>query len=203
MRVGPGSLLFAVGVVAAGAACRRSRAAETGGSFELRWTGSDTGRMAGRGTADWCGPGRYFALRGIQGDTGVGVAIYPKDSAAPGRYPVRPPVRADSAARPTAAVVVRWFGETAIEGFQAESGTVVLEAGGGAGAGSPRRLSGRLEARAAATGPGKRDTLTLTGAFSGVEVGPAKPGCADRDTLRRAGEQQLEHPEADTLPEGD
>ncbi len=69
--MGHAVLLLAAGAAGAGAglaasACRRPTPAEAGGRFEARWAGADTGRMAGRGTAEWCGSGRYLAVRGIR-----------------------------------------------------------------------------------------------------------------------------------------
>jgi hypothetical protein len=91
-----------------------------------RWTGTDSGRIDSPASAEWCDSLGLLEIRALAGDTGIGVAIYPKGALHPGRYPVVRPEAADTS-RPAAAVALRWFAETSIRGFKAESGAVVLE----------------------------------------------------------------------------
>jgi hypothetical protein len=92
-------------------------------------------------------------------------------------------------------VALRWFLQTAVQGFQGDSGELTLERGG-RGA-----LAGRLTTRARAiSGNGQ---LFITGSFEGVEPVPAPPGCAGTppDTARAdsaaSGADTLDHGDVD------
>ena len=85
------------------------------------------------------------------------------------RIPVRPPAAADSMP-PSSAIGLRWFSQTAVRGFQSDSGKLSLTR---AADGS---LSGQFKAAAhPVTGKGP---LTLTGSFSGLRERPATRGCS-------------------------
>ncbi len=136
--------------------------------LEADWTGSDTGKLSGRATAEWCDSLRVLEIRAVRGDSGVAVALYPADSVVADSYPVLPPARADSTP-PAAAVGLRWFAETTVEGFRGDSGAVVVEAA------ASGRLSGRFLAHLrSVTGVGR---LTLRGTFRDLPVVPAARGC--------------------------
>jgi hypothetical protein len=147
--------------------------------LDLRWTGTDEGKISSQATAEWCGLLRLLEIRGIRGDTGVALAIYPVDTLVPGKYLVKDPSRADSL-RPAAGVAVRWATRTSIRGFQGESGSVVFER---AGSGP---LSGRLQALArSATDTGR---INITGTFQNLSVRTSTRGCVrpPRDSTRDA-----------------
>ena len=133
----------------------------------VAWTGSDTGAMAARVVAEWCDSLRALEIRAIQGDSGLAVVLYPRDSVSADSYPVLLPDRADST-RPSAAVGARWFAETSIKGYQGDRGAVVLEGANG-------RVSGRLSARMRSVSDGSR--LELEGTFQGVPIVPAPRAC--------------------------
>ncbi len=141
----------------------------TGPRLEAIWTGADTAALGAPATAKWCDSLRMLEIVAIAGDTGIGIAVYPSDSIASGRYRVRPPATADSLP-PAAAVGLRWFSETAVQGFQGDSGEVTLtRTPGGV-------LSGRFTAAARAiVGNGR---LTLTGSFDDLRAIPATRGCS-------------------------
>lgn len=136
--------------------------------LEADWTGSDTGRLSGRATAEWCDSLRVLEIRAVRGDSGVAVALYPADSVLADSYPVLPPARADSAP-PGAAVGLRWFAETAVEGFRSDSGAVVVESAGTGG------ITGRFVAYVRSVSGA--DRLALRGRFRDVPVVPAARGC--------------------------
>ena len=153
------------------AACDRpSRAEEGGARLVAEWTGSDTGRIIAPVRAEWCDSLRMLEIRAIRGDSGLALAVYPTGPVRPDSYPVLPPARADSAP-PSAAVVLRWFAETAIKGFQGDSGSVVLER-------ADDRVSGFVEATLRSVNDGMR--LDLRGTFRDVPVRPAERGCVSR-----------------------
>jgi hypothetical protein len=121
--------------------------------------------------AEWCPPLDLLEIRAVAGDTGIGLALFRRGGIEPGSYPVKRPEVADSAP-PSAAVALRWFSKTAVQGFQGESGSVTLRRG------ADRALSGRFTAAARAiNGSGG---IKVSGVFEGLIVRPATRGCAPR-----------------------
>jgi hypothetical protein len=162
-----------------------SRLRRDDAQVDLRWSGSDEGKVSSGATAEWCGLLRLLEIRAIRGDTGVALAIYPSDSLVPGKYPVRDPVRAESLP-PAAGVAVRWATRTSIKGFQGESGSVILERSGSG------PVSGRVEALArSATDTGR---IHVTGTFQNLSVRKSTRGC-----VRPAGDTVGDAPPPDTL----
>ena len=158
------------------AGCERSagRTAETG-TLEASWTGSDTGRMGAPARAEWCDSLGVLEIRAILGDTGLALALYAMGRVEPDSYPVaRPTPRAPKP--PAAGIAARWFAETAIRGFQGDSGAVVVETGGA-------QLSGRFRASMRSVNDSGR--LELSGRFSGVRITPAGRGCVARRPVER------------------
>ncbi len=154
------------------AGCSRAPAAPADRSrLAADWTGSDTGRVVGHATAEWCDSLRVLEIRTVKGDTGIALAIFPAESIKPDSYPAMLPLRADSI-RSAAAVALRWFAETAIMGFQGESGAVVLEST------DSQRVWGHFETRMRSVTEGSR--LFLKGSFFDVPVVAAGRGCMKR-----------------------
>jgi hypothetical protein len=116
----------------------------------------------------WCPGPRLAIVTGVQGDTGVGLVIHPRDSLVPGAYPVLPPDSARTTA-PAASVALRLMSRTAIEGYQGIGGTVTLTKVRG------RRLSAKLRAEAQAVGAMKR--LELEGELRDLPIQPGGPAC--------------------------
>jgi hypothetical protein len=141
----------------------------TGARLEARWTGADTAAFGAPATAEWCDSLNLLEILAIAGDTGIEIALYPRDGVAPGAYPVRPPAAADSLT-PSAAVGLRWFAQTSVQGFQGDSGQVSLTRA------PDGTLSGRFRATARAiSGKGR---LTITGSFADLRQRPATSGCS-------------------------
>ena len=123
----------------------------------------------------------WVEVRGVMGDTGIGLVLYPAPdrALAAGRLAVHRPGEADSL-RPAAAVSVRWLDSTRLQGLVADSGTVTLErldAG---------RVSARIRARLrSAAGD---STAVLTAAFRDVPLraGPTVRDACGPDSLRAA-----------------
>jgi hypothetical protein len=160
----------ALAMVVAACAGRETKTAD-GPRLEVQWTGADTGRMAGPATAEWCGVLRVLQISGVAGDTGVAIALYPRDSIRPDSYPVVRPERADSAP-PASALALRYFAQTAVKGYQGDSGRVLLEVS------ADGRLSGRLSGALKSANDGSR--LHAAGAFRNLRVVPATRGCVAR-----------------------
>lgn len=138
------------------------------GRLEARWRGAESGQILASAAAEWCEDRRMLEIRAIQGDTGLAVAVYAVDTIVSDSYPVLEPARADSS-HPSASVALRLFAQTSIKGYQADSGTVILERSGSG------PISGRLTARARSVVNGAQ--IRLTGKFQGVAVTPQERGC--------------------------
>jgi hypothetical protein len=138
------------------------------GWIEARWTGSDTGQMAGPMTAEWCAERSALEIRGVAGDTGVGLVLYPVDTVDADTYRVVLPEEADSVP-PSAAIALRVFSTNTIQGYQGDSGIVALERG------KDGKLSGAMTARARSVVNGQ--VLTLTGNVRNLTMVPQKRGC--------------------------
>jgi hypothetical protein len=174
MRRGARSLVHLGLLVAGSLSCRgRGREVAAGPWLEAHWTGADKGKMAAPASAEWCDTLHLLEIRAVHGDTGLALAIYPFGTIESGTYRVRPPERADSAP-PSAAMALRWFGETTIQGFQGQSGEVVLQGSRSV------PLSGRFQVRAVA--PGSMSRLSVTGSFRDLTVRPSTRGCLPRGT---------------------
>jgi hypothetical protein len=164
-RPGPALILL----LSLSLACDGSESSKTqGGRLEVRWTGSDTGQISAPAAAEWCEGQRRLEIRATGGDTGVALAIYPNVILSPDTYPVAGPARRDSVV-PSARVGLRWFGATAIKGFQGDSGTVVLERT------DSGQLSGNVGARARSVSNNER--VTVTGEFRSLTVLEQVRGC--------------------------
>ncbi len=138
------------------------------GWIEARWTGADTGRMAAPMTAEWCDERRALEIRGLAGDTGLGLVLYPVDTIDADSYRIVLPRGADTAP-PAAAVALRVFSTNTIQGYQGDSGTVVLDRG------KNGELSGVIAARARSVVNGQ--LLNVTGKVRDLTVVPQKRGC--------------------------
>jgi len=147
----------------------------TGPRLTVRWTGSDTAAFGASATAERCDTLHLIEIRAISGDTGLGLALYDSGFVRPGSYPIRPPAAAGRAS-PAAALAVRWFSRTAVQGFQGDSGQVTLRRAANGD------LSGTFMAKARAINT--KAHLDLSGSFDGLRVKPAERGCVPpRDSI--------------------
>jgi hypothetical protein len=138
------------------------------GWIEAHWTGADTGKMAAPMTAEWCDLRRALEIRGIAGDTGLGLVLYPVDTIDADSYRIMLPEGADTAP-PSAAIALRLFSTNTIQGYQGDSGTIALERG------KDGDLSGVIEARARSVV--NSQVLTITGKVRDLTIVPQKRGC--------------------------
>lgn len=156
-------------LLALAGACRAPAGVKTqAGHLEASWSGADTGKISAPATAEWCEPQRLLEIRAIRGDTGVALAIYPGVVLSADTYRVVAPKGADSVV-PSARVALRWFGATAINGFQGDSGTVVVERT------DSGELSGTMAARASSVSNSQR--VMVTGKFRNLNVVDQLRGC--------------------------
>src|SRR3954453_16943619 len=140
--------------------------------LELTWSGKDQGKLSGAATAQWCEPRRFLEIHTVQGDTGAALVVYSERALAAGSYPVVDPPKAESLP-PAAGVAVRWLGPTVVQGFQGDSGSVILERS------SKGLWFGRFGARARSVADTGR--IRLTGSFRDLVVKPAASGCVEPD----------------------
>jgi hypothetical protein len=138
------------------------------GRMDVSWNGSARGSLSGGATAEWCGILKLLEIRGIRGDTGIALAIYPADTIQTGDYPVREPTRAESLP-PAAGLALRWTTETAVKGFQGESGSIRL------GRSAAGVLSARVKAAARSVTDSQRIWVQAT--FRDLTVHPQTRGC--------------------------
>lgn len=167
---------FGIGLVLAVClgGCRREFSWGGGsGQLDAHWTGTEEGRISGPATAEWCSIRKLLEIRALQGDTGVALALYPTDTIVAGEYRVIDPPKAESLP-PAAGVALRWLTQTAIRGFQGESGAVVLE----------RSQSGTLSGHVVAGARSVTDTMrvVISGTFRNLTVRPQARGCAAPET---------------------
>lgn len=144
------------------------------GRLTASWNGADTGKVAARPAAVWCQDARRLEVTLVRDDLGIGLVLYPADTLAPGEFPAFDP-GADTVTRPSAAAALRWFSEQAIEGYQSDSGLVVLEEAEG-------RFSGSFGFRLHSLDDAK--ILWLTGSLAGIA-----PGACRSDSLPASGPQ--------------
>ena len=149
-------------------ACSKSDGGSRPGRFRASWTGADSGRFDAPAVGGWCTAERRLEVTAFRGDTGFGLVIYPMDSLTSGAYQAFDAT--DTAiVRPGAAVATRWFTETMIQGYRADSGTVSLALESGA-------VGGRFAVHMLEVAGGK--VLRLQGTFGGINFGTAPEGCA-------------------------
>lgn len=157
------------------------------GRLEARWIGPDTGQVSAPATAEWCANRRLLEIRAVHGDTGIAMVLYPLDSIEADTYRVVPGAGADSLA-PSAAVALRLFAQTAIKGYQGDSGHVVLKRSGS------EEISGTVEARSRSVLNG--ELLRISGDFRDIVVVSQIRGCTPETTADSA-ESDAELPETD------
>jgi hypothetical protein len=158
-------------VLLLGAGCRRAAPAPGGsdqGVLTVQWTGSATGRFSTAAEARWCVRDTLLEVVAARSDTAIGLSLIAQDSLRTGGYPV---FHADVYApwRPQAGVALRWLDSADLRHFGGARGQVTLTEGGS------RRVSGTLDLMLNA--PPGRDTLHLTGSFTGLAVTPASGAC--------------------------
>jgi hypothetical protein len=160
-------------LLAALSACREQTGRPPAeGHLDVSWSGKERGSVSGAATARWCGLRQVLEIQSVQGDTGVAVALYPGQSPKPGTYRVVDPATADSLP-PAAAVAVRWLGQTVVQGFQGESGRMMLQRS------NAGLFSGSFSARARSVVDTQH--LNLTGTFRDLSLRRDTLGCAPRD----------------------
>jgi hypothetical protein len=176
-------------------ACAKPEAGtRTGPRLTVRWTGADTAAFGASATAERCDTLHLIEIRAISGDTGLGLVLYDSGTARPGSYPIRPPAAASGAA-PAAALAVRWFSRTAVQGFQGDSGQVSLRRAANGD------LSGTFTAKAHAINTSGR--LHLSGSFEGLRVTPAARGCVPPPPDSTASPRDSTAPPRDSTPRVD
>jgi hypothetical protein len=114
-------------------------------------------------------------LLAVKGDTGIGGAIFLRDSStvAAGDYPVFLAATWPEP-RPGAVAALRWFNVTSITAYEGLRGSIRLDP-------TDSTLTGSFDMTV--QGIEHPDTLKLTGHFSGVPLVRADTGCAR--TMRR------------------
>ena len=152
------------------AACRRGPSGAGDGQVLAEWRGTHRGRFVAPMSATHCPESGIVELIAVRGDTGVGLVLYPADSAriASGEYQVFPPGTAVPP-RPAAGAALRWFTGIDLSPFDGTSGSVQVTV-------ADSLLSGSLAVRMEQ--PSGTDTLALTGRFTALVVQRLDAGCS-------------------------
>jgi hypothetical protein len=152
------------------AACRSTKGVQSsadevgsGGKLSASWVGSDTGKLTARPRAVFCPEGSRLELLALNGDAGLGLAIYPVSEVAAGTYDGFDP-GVDSVHRPGVTGAARWFTEKEVEAYQSDWGSLDLTRDG-------RRITGVFALHMRRLGASE-DSIILNGRFSGVTPGP-------------------------------
>lgn len=155
-------------------ACGRSSPDRRASRVDASWSGTDSGRIVARASSEWCAERRLLEIRAIQGDTALAMVLYVVDSIEPDTYRIVQPEAADTSPR-TAAVALRVFSSNTVQGYQGDSGSVVLDRS------TSGMLSGSVEARARSVVNGQ--LLRISGRIRDLVVVPQHRGCSP-DTTR-------------------
>jgi hypothetical protein len=134
--------------------------------LRARWTGADSGTAKLAARASWCGKSGPLLVFATAGDTGIALAVYPKDSLLTGVYAVTDP--SHGVPRPGAAVAARWARRLAASDLRGQTGQVTLRRGEGT-------ISGSFETHA--EGVGSRSEISISATFSRVPVLAGGPDC--------------------------
>ena len=163
------TIIAFVSVIALASACRPSPDAPKAGQLSVEWQGSHRGHFATAATARHCPETGLVELLAVQGDSGVGLALFPADSGklATATFPIFAGSDLNEP-RPGATAAIRWFAGGDLAVFTGQAGRVTLAAPGAT-------LSGTLEVRTQAVSG--TDTLRVTGRFDEVPVTRSGAGC--------------------------
>jgi len=152
-----------------GAACSSAGAGK--GEIRVAWQLPDRqGEFVLAADATLCRETGMVELLAASGDTGVGIALFPADSATvvPGAYPVFDGGTVLQEPRPGANLALRWFDRLTLEAFQALNGEVLIDAGNAV-------LSGSFDVES--EGIERSDSIRVSGRFSGVPLRELAVGC--------------------------
>lgn len=159
-------------VLAVFSGCRKSAATapadDASGTVSLQWTGVVAGGFTARAVATWCPSDSLLEIQAVRGDTGFGVALIEPSKVTAGQHPVVAP-SVPVPWRPMALAALRWATDSAIKGFEANSGNVTLTDV------SATQVSGQIDVRLKHIDT--NDTLRLKGTLTRISYGPAKGAC--------------------------
>ena len=136
-------------------------------SLQAYWTGTDTGKAVLPARAALCGTRGPLLVFGQSGDTGIGLALYPRDSLQAGTYPVFNPTL--GVVRPGAAVAARWTRKMVMADLRGSQGQVALENAGAV-------VTGHFSART--SGVVLPGAVTIEGSFRAIPLIHGGPDCA-------------------------
>lgn len=134
----------------------------------VEWAGVVRGKLVAVAAGTWCQADSLLEISAIRGDSGFGIALIEPDSVRPGQHPVVAP-SVPVPWRPMALAALRWVTDTAVKGFEANSGNVVITAV------VNREVSGTINVRLKQTDT--NDTVRLTGRFTKVPWTSAVGSC--------------------------
>jgi hypothetical protein len=163
-------------VLLAGLACRAGGdPADPGagppaqGQLTAEWQEAGTAaRFSAPAEARWCVRDSSLEILAVRNDTGVGLALYARDSLRAEPYLVVPSA-VYTQGRPLATGALRLVDRARLRGFESTGGRVEVSTGGS------QRVSGRFTLRVKVATAA--DSLELSGRFDGLTVEPAAAQC--------------------------
>ena len=142
--------------------------AEPTAIVSVQWDGIMKGELRAQGEARWCASDSLLEVVAIDGHVGFGFSLLVPDSVRATAYPVvAATVKANW--RPLGLAGLRWASDTALKGYEATGGNIVVTAVDSTG------VTGTLDLRLKLSDG--LDTLRLGGDFSRLRVEPAAPIC--------------------------
>jgi len=161
-------LLAALAILSLSGCAPRAPKAKLGDLWAT-WYGDERGQFIAPLKVTHCAESGLVELLAIRGDTGIGIALFLRDSSRidTTSYPVLPGSLLNEP-RPGATVGARWFATTAISAYEGVAGTVKIQSAGSA-------LKGTIDAKF--QGLDKPDTFRLRASFVQVPVVRADSGC--------------------------
>jgi hypothetical protein len=138
------------------------------GVVSVEWNGFVRGSFAATASGSWCARDSLLEVLAVRGDSGFGFALAVTDSVRVGKHPATAPsVVVDW--RPLAVAGLRWATDTAVRGYEAQSGTIeVTDVSGG-------RVTGTIDLRLKQIDT--IDTIRLSGSFKRIAVAPSRGSC--------------------------
>jgi hypothetical protein len=141
---------------------------ETAAAVAVQWNGAVQGSFSAPAEGRWCPSDSLLEVLALRADTGFAFTLLAPDTLKATSYPV---LSATIAAtwRPLAYAAIRFAADTAIKGFEATGGNVVVSSVDNGTISGTLQVGMRINAGF--------DTLRLSGTFTDVPISPAAGHC--------------------------
>ncbi len=141
---------------------------DAAGTVSVQWDGFVRGSLTAPATGSWCPTDSLLEVLAVRGDSGFGFALAVTDSVRVAKHSAVAPSVVVSW-RPIAVAGLRWVTDTAVRGYEAQSGTIDVTAV------TAGRVTGTIDLRLKQMET--IDTIRLRGSFNQISVTPALGRC--------------------------